>query len=496
MKVFEGPHRETAKDITFPYNADFFLYASLHHAPMEDQHGRPTPQTNGPPVLTGMPVSSMILLDRPEEAGYFIFSDLSVRHEGKYFLTFALMEEVKEDRDMDPDETMSGTDEITGPDVRPNDRHFCFRTQVHTDPFDVYSAKKFPGLMESTALSRVVAEQGCRVRIRRDVRMRRREKGGKAAKEVTVREEEYASKPRVEASPQIRGRSSSNETLTNGTYRPDAQRRQSGMGHPSSRPSFATSEPTAASRQPSYGQMAPYASHAQSMPNSPSYPPPPHGSHYPPRPAYASYAPERSPAQAYGPPAAPALPPHRESYSSYRPERPILAPKLEADPELQNQLPPIRSLSGPAPEVRRPSYTPQPMPRLLPHPPGVKREISPPEPSPFHHRKTMDHPSSLPPLARPYDQRRSPPTPITPSSRKRTADEAFTIPQPSEAYRLQNGRRQDEQPRDANYKMGPPSMCRGPAYEPPSLESYRMSTPIYNRASDNTIPVDFPSLHG
>ncbi|KAF3766033.1 hypothetical protein M406DRAFT_276805, partial [Cryphonectria parasitica EP155] len=191
MKVFEGPRRETAKDITFMYNADFFLYASLHHD--TDNHGNRVNPQNSPPVLTGMPVSSMILLDRPEEAGYFIFSDLSVRHEGRYYLTFALMEEVKNDCDKDPDEQMGGTDEITGPDVGCSGRHFSFRTTVQTDVFDVFSAKKFPGLMESTALSRTVAEQGCRVRIRRDVRMRRREKGGgNKGKEVAAREDQYA----------------------------------------------------------------------------------------------------------------------------------------------------------------------------------------------------------------------------------------------------------------------------------------------------------------
>lgn len=50
-----------------------------------------------------------------------------------------------------------------------------FRLEVKSVPFNVYSAKKFPGLAESTSLSRIVAEQGCRVRIRRDVRMRRRD---------------------------------------------------------------------------------------------------------------------------------------------------------------------------------------------------------------------------------------------------------------------------------------------------------------------------------
>ena len=46
---------------------------------------------------------------------------------------------------------------------------FDWRMEVKSDLFTVYSAKKFPGLAESTNLSRTVAEQGCRVRIRRDV---------------------------------------------------------------------------------------------------------------------------------------------------------------------------------------------------------------------------------------------------------------------------------------------------------------------------------------
>ncbi len=50
-----------------------------------------------------------------------------------------------------------------------------WRLKVDSQPFTVFSAKKFPGLAESTSLSRIVAEQGCRVRIRRDVRMRRRD---------------------------------------------------------------------------------------------------------------------------------------------------------------------------------------------------------------------------------------------------------------------------------------------------------------------------------
>ena len=53
--------------------------------------------------------------------------------------------------------------------------HVHYRLEVKSVPFSVYSAKRFPGLAESTNISRIVAEQGCRVRIRRDVRMRRRD---------------------------------------------------------------------------------------------------------------------------------------------------------------------------------------------------------------------------------------------------------------------------------------------------------------------------------
>lgn len=504
MKVFQGPHRENAEDITFGYNADFFLYASLHHD--VDPHTRVNTQ-NGPPVLTGLPVSSMILLDRPEEAGYFIFSDLSVRHEGRYYLTFSLMEEVKDDRDKDDDEAMSGTDEITGPDMGSSGRHFQLRTNVQTDVFDVFSAKKFPGLQESTALSRTVAEQGCRVRIRRDVRMRRRgEKGGK--KEIAARDDEYAQRAKPEAAAALsRTRTATAGSDANGPYRQE-------FGPP--RTSFAASEPMPGRQpQPPYGQLPPY----QSMPNSPSYPPPPHGAHFPPRPPFPSYttaaaaaaaAAERTPPPPYGPTAP--TPHPRDSYSYRAPEPvrgpPTLAPKLEADAEHKRDvLPPIRSLGAGAPEPRKPSYPSLAngsLPRLMPQPPMVKRDPSPPEHFSQHRIvRPTEHPATLPPLsANAYAfPRPMPPTPLTPStSRKRSADEAFTAP--VDDYRLQNGRRQDDRPYDANYRMEPPRYPQPqvdiPVYEergrPP--KNWIMSESLYNRASDNDIPVDFPGLHG
>lgn len=131
------------------------------------------------PVLTGMPVAGMAYLDRPQPGGYFIFPDLSVRHEGKFRLSFNLYEELKESKDEDvesahPSPEAKDIKPPRNPGIPPKS-HVFWRLEVKSIPFSVFSAKKFPGLAESTSLSRVVAEQGCRVRIRRDVRMRRRD---------------------------------------------------------------------------------------------------------------------------------------------------------------------------------------------------------------------------------------------------------------------------------------------------------------------------------
>ncbi|RCH84006.1 Velvet complex subunit 2 [Rhizopus azygosporus] len=45
--------------------------------------------------------------------------------------------------------------------------------QVFSDPFTVYSAKKFPGMTESTELSKIFAKQGLKIPIRNDVRARK-----------------------------------------------------------------------------------------------------------------------------------------------------------------------------------------------------------------------------------------------------------------------------------------------------------------------------------
>ncbi len=346
---------EHAKDITFTYNANFFLYATLEHARVI-AHGRVQPPSAAtPPVLTGMPVSGMAYLDRPKEAGYFLFPDLSVRHEGRYRLTFNLFEQIKEAPDFDKDR-MDGSPAFTS-------ESFHWRMEVKSNDFMVFSAKKFPGLTESTALSRTVAEQGCRVRIRRDVRMRRRE--GKtavtAASSADVRaEEEYARRHRTQTpdlSAEYRARSMSTESINRVPYGPDAhmQRRpsMSDYHHAAASPHAGPSMPPAFNS--SSGQVhissgnnhlrfgSQHQAYAQpaSIPPSPTYAaPPPHPYAQPPHPHHAAHHSASSfsaasPAPSHTPPPSHAYyhdRPQSQHYTTAPPQvpAPVPSPKRES----------------------------------------------------------------------------------------------------------------------------------------------------------------------
>ncbi|KAJ2159272.1 hypothetical protein GGF46_003156 [Coemansia sp. RSA 552] len=85
-----------------------------------------------------------------EQGAYFVFSDLSVRIEGAFRLRFVLFE-------MDGQQVHN-------------------RASITSDVFFVYSPKRFPGMMESTLLSRVFASQGLRIRIRTEAGTKKRGK--------------------------------------------------------------------------------------------------------------------------------------------------------------------------------------------------------------------------------------------------------------------------------------------------------------------------------
>ncbi|KAF9649567.1 hypothetical protein BDM02DRAFT_1814795 [Thelephora ganbajun] len=131
-------------------NPYYFMYASLAQ-PDEDVeihwfNGGKTRCT------AGSVVSSLYHLkdseNRGEDAAFFVFPDLSVRMEGSYRLKLSLFE-------------------VVGTSVR-----HC--KSIYSAPFYVYTAKKFPGMEESTQLSCTMADQGIKIRIRKDIRTRRR----------------------------------------------------------------------------------------------------------------------------------------------------------------------------------------------------------------------------------------------------------------------------------------------------------------------------------
>ncbi|KAL1922554.1 uncharacterized protein VTP21DRAFT_10093 [Calcarisporiella thermophila] len=106
-------------------------------------------------VLMGSLVASPSLLRNPEgEQGcYFVFPDLSIRTDGRYKLKFSLMK-------LGDEETLT-------------DGNAAIIAQAFSDIFTVYSAKKFPGMTESTELSKAFARQGLKIPIRNDVRSKK-----------------------------------------------------------------------------------------------------------------------------------------------------------------------------------------------------------------------------------------------------------------------------------------------------------------------------------
>ncbi|KAK2593243.1 velum formation-related protein [Conoideocrella luteorostrata] len=157
LRIMEG-----SRDITTQSRSHFFLHASLESVCSAD-HGFPS--TNAikcTPELNGVSVSSMAHFRLPIEAGYFVFPDLAVNCEGSFRLNLNLFEAANKDG------------ACSGIEYRKGDEAFDWRMEIKTQGFHVYRPAQFPGLTESSQLSKAMAEQGCRIRVRRSICMRRR----------------------------------------------------------------------------------------------------------------------------------------------------------------------------------------------------------------------------------------------------------------------------------------------------------------------------------
>ncbi|KAI1615794.1 velvet factor-domain-containing protein [Exophiala viscosa] len=338
LQVYNG-----STDVTMLYDSTFMLYASLEVARPISNGKMHNPTTLA--VLSGVAVASAAYLERPEPAAYFIFPDLSVRHEGWYRLRFSLFEGVKHGCDADQDNplprqvpTLTPSDQLTGPNRAES---MANRLEVQSEPFQVYSAKKFPGLNSSTDLSKHMSDQGCRVRIRRDIRQRKRPQ--KVEPEVEDTRSSYQGTPQVSYRTIDHSRSASRASYKS-DIEMDAARRasvESIYGRPAiqSRQGSIASMPMAS---PLLSSMTP----TTIMP-PPSYHQPPMQRPYQEAPSSPAYMPAPAPKAHQAPPVMPSLPPpHMRPITPDHRNEFTLPPMLSTNGSSSGSFPAKNGFSG------------------------------------------------------------------------------------------------------------------------------------------------------
>ncbi|KAM0253564.1 hypothetical protein ACHAQJ_007236 [Trichoderma viride] len=85
--------------------------------------------------------------EKGKEGCFFCFSDLSCRTPGSFRLKFTLM--------------------MIDPSRAGSVRHFPILTEIKSEPFKVFSAKEFPGMVASSSLAKRLKEQGCIISIKK-----------------------------------------------------------------------------------------------------------------------------------------------------------------------------------------------------------------------------------------------------------------------------------------------------------------------------------------
>ncbi|KAI0133683.1 velvet factor-domain-containing protein [Xylariales sp. AK1849] len=128
------------------------IHAYLEPAPSATPV-REEDRRNVGPQLVGTTASSLHRLkaDDNHDVAIFVFPDLTVKREGFFILRFVLM-----NLEEDPTSGSIG-DWVT----------IC---ECHSQTFQVFSPRGFPGMAESTFLTRSFSDQGVRLRLRKDSR--------------------------------------------------------------------------------------------------------------------------------------------------------------------------------------------------------------------------------------------------------------------------------------------------------------------------------------
>ncbi|CAI4217448.1 unnamed protein product [Parascedosporium putredinis] len=167
----EVPRKTTTSSKVSPYH---FVMAFL----IDEKEDTPVSCQNGNPLF-GTQVSSLHKLKdtNNQDGGFFVFGDLSVKVEGKFRLKFTLYE-------------VSNGEVVQLGDIT-------------SRVFEVYSPKHFPGMEESTFLTRSFSDQGVRLRLRKDSRsMTTRKRNSQAAKLADqMSQQRYQPRARIEPPP-------------------------------------------------------------------------------------------------------------------------------------------------------------------------------------------------------------------------------------------------------------------------------------------------------
>ncbi|KAL3423794.1 developmental regulator [Phlyctema vagabunda] len=135
-------NKEADPNESFLQSSAFFIHCTL--IPLSEESRRPGKlASNG---MGGTPVSSLHRLKNQDnkECAFFVFGDISIKEAGDYRLEFHLFE------------------------LR--DSECCHIDSVQCNRFTVYTAKNFPGLEQSTFLTRMFSDQGVRLRVRKEPR--------------------------------------------------------------------------------------------------------------------------------------------------------------------------------------------------------------------------------------------------------------------------------------------------------------------------------------
>lgn len=111
--------------------------------------------------------NAFLLKDADGEMGiWFILSDLSIRTEGSFRLQVRFFDLGEASRAALPPSQPAG---MPIPQPQPgSSRASKPLATIHTDTFQVYSAKKFPGVTDGTRLSKAFSNQGVKIPVRKD----------------------------------------------------------------------------------------------------------------------------------------------------------------------------------------------------------------------------------------------------------------------------------------------------------------------------------------